>query len=245
MRGFYIPVFMKEKLGQFCNTDELLMNFTVDDLIDRDEFHTFIYYYLTDTNNWSLVKDTIVKIILSNKFRGFWYAFAIVETGGVSLYRSLLNRSIIERVSLHKSLDVGNNVCNPYLVSNDIFSICSTKLDGQFKDVANFRLFLGNRLYGDLIGIDDVRKLLQDYPDYILTSFNEIVENGMTKFNRESIDLILDCSLDYYLKYVKERDFSLTYLDMLNVKDEYLKSLTKKETSVSNSKAADIFFGKK
>lgn len=245
MRGFYIPVFMKEKLEQFCNTDELLMNFTVDDIVDRDEFHTFIYYYLTDTNNWNLVKNTIVKIILSNKFRGFWYAFAIVETGGVLLYSSLLNRSIIERVSLHKSLDVGNNVCNPYLVSNDGFSICSTKLDGQFKDVANFRLFLENRLYGDLIDIDDVRRLLQEYPDYILTSFNEIIGNELTKFSRESIDLLLDCSLDYYLKYVKEQDFSLTYLDMLNVKDEYLKSLTKKETSVSNSKAVDIFFGKK
>lgn len=245
MRGFYIPIFMKEKLEQFCNTDELLMNFAIDDLVDRDAFHTFIYYYLTDTNNWSIVKDTIVKIILNNKFRGFWYAFVVDEVDDISPYRSLLSCSVIEKVLLHGSLDIGNNVCNPYLVSNDKFSICSTKLDGHFKDVANFRLFLENRLYGDLIGIDAVRRLLLGYQDYILASFNIIVERGMTKFSRESIDTILDCSLDYYLKYIKEQDFSLTYLDILDVKNEYLKSLTKKETSVSNSKAADMFFGKK
>ena len=242
MRGFYIPVFMKEKLGQFCNTDELLMNFTINDLMDRDIFPTFIYYYLTDTNNWNLVKDTMVKIILNNKFRGFWYAYAIDETDDVLPYRSLLSKSIVGRVSLFISLDPGNDVCNPYLVSNDRFSICSTKLDGDFRNVTNFRLFLENRLYGDLIDIDEVRTLLQDYPDYILTSFNEIVERGMTKFSRDTIDTILDCSLDYYLKYVRDEGY-VTGSGMLELKNEHLKSLTKK-TKVSNAKAADIFFGK-
>ena len=242
MRGFYIPVFMKEKLGQFCNTNELLMNFTINDLIDRDIFHTFIYYYLTDTNNWNLVKDSIVKIILNNSFRGFWYTYAIDETDDVLPYSEMLSKSIVGRVSLFISLDTGNNVCNPYLVSNDRFSICSTKLDGDFCNVVNFRLFLESRLYGDLIDIDEVRRLLQDYPDYILTSFNTIVERGMTKFSRESIDTILDCSLDYYLKYIRNEGY-VTVGGMLELKNEHLKSLTKK-AKVSNTKAANIFFGK-
>lgn len=244
MRGFYIPVFMKEKLGQFCNTNELLMNFTINDLIDRDIFHTFIYYYLTDTNNWNLVKDSIVKIILNNSFRGFWYAYAIDETDDVLPYLEMLSKSVVGRVSLHISLDAGNDVYNPYLVSNDRFSICSTKLDGDFRNVVNFRLFLGSRLYGDLIDIDEVRRLLQDYPEYILASFNTIVERGMTKFSRESIDTILDCSLDYYLKYVRDEGY-VTVGGMLELKNEHLKSLTKDKVRVSNAKAADIFFGKR
>lgn len=220
------------------------MNFTINDLIDRDIFHTFIYYYLTDTNNWNLVKDSIVKIILNNSFRGFWYAYAIDETDDVLPYRSLLSNSIVGRVSLFISLDTGNDVCNPYLVSNDRFSICSTKLDGDFRNVTNFRLFLESRLYGDLIDIDEVRKILQDYPDYILTSFNIIAERGMTKFSRESIDTILDCSLDYYLKYIRDEGY-VTVGGMLELKNEHLKSLTKEKLRVSNAKAADIFFGKR
>ena len=244
MRGFYIPVFMKEKLGQFCNTNELLMNFTINDLIDRDIFHTFIYYYLTDTNNWNLVKDTMVKIILNNRFRGFWYAYAIDETDDVLPYSEILSKSIVGRVSLFISLDVGAGVCNPYLVSNDRFSICSTKLDGDFRNVTNFRLFLESRLYGDLMDIDEVRRLLQDYPEYILISFNTVVERGMTKFSRESIDTLLDCSIDYYLKYVRDEGY-VTVGDMLKLKNEHLKSLTKDKARVSNAKAADIFFGKR
>ena len=239
MRGFYIPVFMKKKLGQLCNTDELLMNFTTNDLIDRDVFHTFIYYYLTDTNNWSVVKNAIIKVILNNDFRGFWYAYAIDEIDEV-----LLSKSILPEVSLHKPLDVGNDVCNPYLVSNDRFSICSTKLDGLFLEVVNFRLFLESRLYGDLISINEIKNHLKDYPKYITDAFSEIVEReGITKFSRESIDLIIDCSLDYYLKYQRDDAHYIAYKDMLKLKNEHLASFNKKN-SISNSKAADIFFGK-
>ena len=240
MRGFYIPVFMKKKLGQFCNTDELLMNFTSNDLIDRDVFHTLIYYYLTDTNNWSLVKDSIVRILLNNSFRGFWYAYAIDELDEVVLYRSILTVP-----SLCISLNIGNDVCNPYLVSNDRFSIYSTKLDGDFLNVVNFRLFLESRLYGDLISIDEVKNHLKDYPRYITDAFSEIVEReGITKLSRESIDLIIDCSLDYYLKYQREDVYYIAYKDMLKLKNECLASFNKKN-SISNSKAADIFFGKR
>ena len=239
MRGFYIPVFMKKKLGQFCNTNELLMNFTSNDLIDRDVFHTFIYYYLTDINNWSLVKDSIVRILLNNSFRGFWYAYAVDEVDEV-----VLSRSILTVPSLHISLDVGNDVCNPYLVSNDRFSICSTKLDGVFLNVVNFRLFLESRLYGDLISIDEVKNHLKGYPRYITDAFSEIVEReGITKFSRESIDLTVDCSLDYYLKYQREDTYYIIYRDLLKLKNECLASFDKKN-SISNSKAANIFFGK-
>lgn len=239
MRGFYLPVCMKEKLGQFCNTNELLMNITINDLVDCDVFLTFIYYYLTDTNNWGLVKNTVAKIILNNRFRGFWYAYAIDEIDEV-----LLSKSILPEVSLHKPLDVGNDVCNPYLVSNDRFSICSTKLDGLFLEVVNFRLFLESRLYGDLISINEIKNHLKDYPKYITDAFSEIVEReGITKFSRESIDLIIDCSLDYYLKYQRDDAHYIAYKDMLKLKNEHLASFNKKN-SISNSKAADIFFGK-
>lgn len=239
MRGFYIPVYMKEKLGQFCNTDELLMNFTINDLINRDVFHTFIYYYLTDTNNWSVVKNAIVKVMLNNNFRGFWYAYAIDEINEV-----LLSKSILSEVSLHKPLDVGNDVCNPYLVSNDRFSISSTKLDGVFLEVVNFRLFLESRLYGDLMSIDEIKNHLKGYPKYITDAFSEIVEReGITKFSRESIDLIIDCSLDYYLKYQRDDAHYIAYKDMLKLKNEALKSFSN-QNSISNSKAANIFFGK-
>lgn len=238
MRGFYIPVYMKEKLGQFCNSDELLMNFTANDLIDREIFLIFIYNYLTDTNNWNLVKDTVIKVILNNQFRGFWYAYAIDEIDNV-----LLSKSILARNKLYVSLDLGKDVCNPYLVSNDRFSICSTKLYGEFIDVVNLRLFLESRLYGDLITLKEVRGLLQDYPEYILSAFDALVNSWNLKVSRESLDLILDLCLVYYLKYQKEGANLLEPGEVLRLKDECLASMNKK-TRISNTRAADIFFGK-
>ena len=204
MREFYIPVYMKEKFGQFCNIDELLMNFTANDLIDRDIFLIFIYNYLTDTNNWNLVKDTIIKVILNNQFRGFWYA---------------------------------------YLVSNNRFSICSTKLYGEFIDVVNLRLFLESRLYGNTISIDEVKNYLRDYPEYITDAFLKVIDKRMTKFSKESLDLIIDCLLDFYLKHEREDANYIGYRGLLDLKNEALKSFSK-QNSISNSKAADIFFGK-
>lgn len=242
MQGFYIPVYMKEKLGQFCNTNELLMNFTSNDLVERDTFLVFVYYYLTDTNNWDLVKDTMVKLILNNHFRGFWYAYTEDKTNELQ-YQKLRSSSILTVPSLCVSLDTGKDVCNPYLVSNDRFSICSTKLDGDFINIAKLRLFLESRLYGDTISIDEVRSLLQEYPEYTLDAFNKIVEKGVTKFSRESIDLIIDCSLDYYLKYEREDAHYIGYRGLIDLKNEALKSFSKKN-NISNSKAANIFFGK-
>lgn len=238
MREFYIPVYMKEKLGQFCNTDELLINFTTNDLIDRDIFLIFIYNYLTDTNNWNLVRDAIVKIILNNQFRGFWYAYAIDEIDNV-----LLSKSILARNKLYVSLDLGKDVCNPYLVSNDRFSICSTKLYGEFIDVVNLRLFLESRLYGNTISIDEVKSYLMDYPEYITDAFLKVIDKRITKFSKESLDLIIDCLLDFYLKHEREDAHYIGYRGLLDLKNEALKSFSK-QNSISNSKAADIFFGK-
>ena len=42
MRGFYIPIFIKQTLDQFCDTNELLMNLTADDVSNRDFFTTII-----------------------------------------------------------------------------------------------------------------------------------------------------------------------------------------------------------
>ena len=238
MRGFYIPVYMKEKLGQFCNTNELLMNFTANDLIDREIFLIFIYNYLTDTNNWNLVKDTVIKVILNNQFRGFWYAYAIDEIDNV-----LLSKSILARNKLYVSLDLGKDICNPYLVSNDRFSICSTKLYGEFIDVVNLRLFLESRLYGNTISIDEVKNYLRDYPEYITDAFLKVIDKRMTKFSKESLDLIIDCLLDFYLKHEREDANYIGYRGLLDLKNEALKSFSK-QNSISNSKAADIFFGK-
>jgi hypothetical protein len=244
IRGFYIPIFIKKKLGQFCNTDELLMNITINDLADREMLSTLVYYYITEVSRWVGLRDFRLKDILNNNFKGYWYAIAIDEYEDILPYRSMLSKSMPERGILFMSLEADDDECNRYLISNDKFSILSNKLANQFRIIANFRLFLESRLYGDLIDIDEIRTLLQEYPDYILNAFNKIVENGMTKFSRESIDTILHCSLDYYLEYVMEKGY-VTGSGMLELKNEHLKSLTKEKPRVSNAKAADIFFGKR
>lgn len=244
IRSFYIPKFIRRKLEPFCNVDELLMNATIEDLADREMFATLVYYYMTDTNGWERFRDSRLQSVLNNNFRSYWYALNIDETEDISPYRSILSKNIPGRVVLFTSLEVHNDECHRYLVSNDKFSILSSKLENQFRVIANFRLFLESRLYGDLINIDEVRSLLQDYPGYVLDAFNKIVENGMTEFSRESIGTILDCSLDYYLQYVKEKGY-VTGSDMLELKNEHLKLFTKDKARVSNAKAADIFFGKR
>ena len=243
IRGFYIPIFIKKKLGQFCNTNELLMSMTISDLADRDMLITLIYYYLTEVCRWVGLRDFRLKDILNNNFKGYWYAVIIDEYEDILPYREILSKSMPGRGILFMSLEADDVECNRYLMSNDKFSILSNKLENQFRVIANFRLFLESRLFGDLIYIDEIRSLLQDYPGYISDAFNKIVENGMTKFSRESIDTILDCSLDYYLEYVKKKGY-VTGSGMLELKNEHLKSLAEKKTRVSNTKAADIFFGK-
>ena len=242
IRGFYIPIFIKKKLGQFCNTNELLMSVTINDLADRDMLITLIYYYITEVCRWVGLRDFRLKEVLNNNFKGYWYAVTIDEYEDILPYREMLSKSIPERGVLFMSLEAGDVECNRYLMSNDKFSILSNKLENQFRVIANFRLFLESRLYGDLIDINEVRISLQDYPGYILDAFNKIVENGMTEFSRESIDTILDCSLDYYLEYIKKKGY-VTGSGMLELKDEALKSFNK-QNNISNSKAADIFFGK-
>lgn len=243
IRGFYIPKFIRRKLEPFCNVGELLMNTVIDDLADRDMLIILVYYYMTDTNGWERFRDSRLQSVLNNNFRSYWYALNIDETEDMSPYRSMLSKSIPERVVLFTSLEVHNDECHRYLMSNDKFSILSSKLENQFRVIANFKLILESRLYGDLISIGEVRNLLQEYPEYILDAFNKIIANGMTMFSRESIYTILDCSLDYYLQYVKEKGY-VTGSDMLKLKNEHLKSLTKDKVRVSNAKAADIFFGK-
>lgn len=244
IRGFYIPVFIKKKLGQFCNTNELLMHTTINDLADEEMLSTLVYYYITEVSRWVGLRDFRLKGVLNNNFEGYWYAIAIDEYEDILPYRSMLSKSMPERGILFMSLEADDDECNRYLMSNDKFSILSNKLANQFRIIANFRLFLESRLYGDLIDVDEIRTLLQEYPDYILNAFNKIVENGMTKFSRESIDTILHCSLDYYLEYVMEKGY-VTGSGMLELKNEHLKSLTKEKPRVSNAKAADIFFGKR
>ena len=242
IRGFYIPQFIRRKLEPFCNVDELLMNTVIDDLADRDMLITLVYYYMTDTNGWEKFRDSRLQSVLNNNFRSYWYTLNIDEIEDISPYRSVLSKSMPGRVVLFTSLEVHNDECHRYLVSNDKFSILSSKLENQFRVIANFKLFLESRLYGDFISIDGVRSLLRDYPGYILDAFNKIVENGMTEFSRESIDTILDCSLDYYLEYIKKKSY-VTGSGMLELKNEALKSFNK-QNNISNSKAADIFFGK-
>ena len=244
IRGFYIPIFIKKKLGEFCNTNELLMNMTINDLADREMLSTLVYYYITEVGRWVGLRDFRLKDVLNNNFKGYWYAVTIDEYEDILPYRSMLSKSMPERGILFMSLEADDDECNRYLMSNDKFSILSNKLANQFRIIANFRLFLESRLYGDLIDIDEIRTLLQEYPNYILNAFNKIVENGMTKFSRESIDTILHCSLDYYLEYVMEKGY-VTGSGMLELKNEHLKSLTKEKPRVSNAKAADIFFVKR
>lgn len=65
----------------------------------------------------------------------------------------------------------------------------------------------------------------------------------MTRFSRESIDLILDCCLTYYLAYGRKSESYLTFEGKLHLKDECLKEIIR-PLGIHNHKAADIFFGK-
>lgn len=167
IRGFYIPVFIKKKLGQFCNTNELLMHMTINDLADEEMLSTLVYYYITEVSRWVGLRDFRLKGVLNNNFEGYWYAITIDEYEDILPYRSMLSKSMPERGILFMSLEADDDECNRYLMSNDKFSILSNKLANQFRIIANFRLFLESRLYGDLIDIDEIRTRLQEYPEYI------------------------------------------------------------------------------
>ena len=79
IRGFYIPVFVKKKLGQFCNTNELLMCTTINDLADEEMLSTLVYYYITEVSRWVGLRDFRLKDVLNNNFKGYWYAITIDE----------------------------------------------------------------------------------------------------------------------------------------------------------------------
>lgn len=233
MQEFYIPILIKQELEQFCDTNELLMNLKVDDISDRSFFETMVYYYMTDTSVWDLLRVTRVSNLINNGLRKYWY----------NLIEDNVNYSVQWNGSLFEALGVEDNECNRYLVSNDLFNLYVHKVKERFKNIVNFRLFLEGRLYGDFIDIDDVRHLLRSYPEYIESAFNDTVKHGMIWFSRDSMDLILDSCLIHYLEYGRKSESCLTFKGKLHLKDECLKKMTK-HSGISNTKAADIFFGR-
>lgn len=240
MLGNYIPKYVRQELGCFCNTDELLMTLEVNDLSDNDFFKAMVYYYMTTTRYWRDLHSRVTKYILDNGYRMTWCELLDDK---VLEYSSFLSRMISGRVFLFHALQVDNGEYNRYLVSNTRYSFYVYGSEETFRHLANFKIYLESRLYGDLISLKEVRDLLQDYPEYILTAFDALVSSWNLKVSRESLDLILDLCLVYYLKYQKEGVNLLEPGEVLRLKDEHLKSLTKK-TKISNTKAADIFFGK-
>lgn len=242
MFGNYIPKYVRQELGCFCNTDELLMTLEVNDLSDDGFFKDMVYYYMTTTCFWGDLNRRVSKYILKNGYLKTWYE--LLEDGDIVLeYSSFLSHMIPGRAFLFHALQVDNDEYNRYLVSNTRYSFYVYGNEETFRLIANFKIYLESRLYGDLITLKEVRGLLQDYPEYILSAFDALVNSWNLKVSRESLDLILDLCLVYYLKYQKEGTNLLEPGEVLRLKDEHLKSLTKK-TKISNSKAADIFFGK-
>lgn len=242
MFGNYIPKYVRQELGCFCNTDELLMTLEVNDLSDDGFFKDMVYYYMTTTCFWGDLNRRVSKYILKNGYLVTWYEF--LEDGDKVLeYSSFLSHMIPGRAFLFHALQVDNDEYNRYLVSNTRYSFYVYGNEETFRLIANFKVYLESRLYGDLISLKEARDLLQDYPEYILSAFDALVNSWNLKVSRESLDLILDLCLVYYLKYQKEGANLLEPGEVLRLKDECLASMNKK-TRISNSKAADIFFGK-
>lgn len=238
--GYYIPKHIRQELGDFCNTDELLMTLEVNDLSDDDFFKTMVYYYMTTTRYWRNLHSIITKYILNNGYMITWYELLDDK---VSEYSIFLSHRISGRGFLSHSLQVDDEEYNRYLISNTRYSFYVCMDEEKFRLLANFRVYLESRLYGDLITLEEARDLLQDYPEYILVAFDALVSSWDLKVSRESIDFLLDLCLVYYLNYVKDGTNLLKRGEVLRLKDEHLKSLTKK-TKISNTKASDIFFGK-
>lgn len=240
--GYYIPKYIKQELGDFCNTNELLMTLEVIDLSDNEFFKDMVYYYMTTTSFWGDLNRRVSKYILKNGYLITWYEF-LKDDDKVLEYSSFLSHMISGRAFLFHALQVDNGEYNRYLVSNTRYSFYVYGSEETFRHLANFKIYLESRLYGDLISLKEARDLLQDYPEYILTAFDALVSSWNLKVSRESLDLILDLCLVYYLKYQKEGANLLEPGEVLKLKDECLASMNKK-TRISNSKAADIFFGK-
>lgn len=242
MFGNYIPKYVRQELGCFCNTDELLMTLEVNDLSDDGFFKDMVYYYMTTTCFWGDLNRRVSKYILKNGYLKTWYEF-LEDADEVLEYSSFLSHMIPGRAFLFHALQVDNDEYNRYLVSNTRYSFYVYGDEETFRLIANFKVYLESRLYGDLITLKEVRGLLQDYPEYILSAFDALVNSWNLKVSRESLDLILDLCLVYYLKYQKDGANLLEPGEVLRLKNECLASMNKK-TRISNTKAADIFFGK-
>jgi hypothetical protein len=238
--GYYIPKYIKQELGDFCNTNELLMTLEVIDLSDSDFFKAMVYYYMTTTRYWKDLHSRVTKYILDNGYRMTWCELLDDK---VFEYSSFLSHMVLGRAFLFHALQVDSGEYNRYLVSNTRYSFYVYGSEETFRHLANFKIYLESRLYGDLISLKEVRDLLQDYPEYILTAFDALVSSWNLKVSRESLDLILDFCLVYYLKYQKEGANLLEPGEVLRLKNECLASMNKK-TRISNTRAADIFFGK-
>ena len=242
MHGNFIPKYVREELGCFCNTNELLMTLEVNDLLDDDFFIPMTYYYMTTTRFCGDLYRRVSKHILRDRYLITWYEL-LNNDDEVLEYSSFLSHMIFGRGLLQHALQVDNDEYNRYLVSNTRYSFYVYGDEETFRLIANFKVYLESRLYGDLITLKEVRGLLQDYPEYILTAFDALVSSWNLKVSRESLDLILDLCLVYYLKYQKEGANLLEPGEVLRLKDECLASMNKK-TRISNTRAADIFFGK-
>ena len=242
MHSNFISKYVRQELGCFCNTDELLMTVEVNDLSDDEFFKDMVYYYMTTTRFWGDLSRRVSKYILKNRYLITWYEF-LEDDDKVLEYSSFLSHMISGRAFLFHALQVDNGEYNRYLVSNTRYSFYVYGSEETFRHLANFKIYLESRLYGDLISLKEARDLLQDYPEYILTAFDALVSSWNLKVSRESIDLLLDLCLVYYLKYQKEGANLLEPGEVLRLKNECLASMNKK-TRISNTKAADIFFGK-
>ncbi len=242
MFGNYIPKYVRQELGCFCNTDELLMTLEVNDLSDDGFFKDMVYYYMTTTRYWGDLNRRVSKYILKNGYLIDWYEL-LEDRDKVLKYSSFLSHMIPGRAFLFHALQVDNDEYNRYLVSNTRYSFYVYGNEETFRLIANFKVYLESRLYGDLITLKEVRGLLQGYPEYILSAFDALVNSWNLKVSRESLDLILDLCLVYYLKYQKEGTNLLEPGEVLRLKNECMASMNKK-TRISNTKAADIFFGK-
>lgn len=241
MYGFYIPRFIKRTLRFYCNTNELLMNLTINDICDRKFLTVLVSYYITNYEYWNVLKRSRLESILYNGFVDSW---CTLVKDNVLQDRFEVDSDLLVPALFRKPRYALYKEYNCYLMSNDWYGFYYSNFSkDKFIHFVNFRLFLESRLYGCLISIEEARDILRNYPKEILTSLDEITKNGITKVSRESIDLVIDCCITYYIAF-KKLNFKYNSGDyILGVKNDFLKSLPGKEV-FNNTKAADIFFGK-
>ena len=140
MFGNYIPKYVRQELGCFCNTDELLMTLEVNDLSDDGFFKDMVYYYMTTTCFWGDLNRRVSKYILKNGYLKTWYELLEGDDRWKNCHR-------MELVLLSEEVRELN------LKSNELLNLSKMREDAQTL-IERMRFKEGYRVVDNLQNID-------------------------------------------------------------------------------------------